>query len=75
MALNQVSVVCWIGNKPDVLGYDFHNNVTPNVGTSFDTYHSSYLEDFDIGGNPIQFPYDKLKLFDSNEIINKLIKL
>lgn len=75
MALNQVSVVCWIGNKPNVLGYDFHNNVTPNIETSFDTYHSSYLEDFDIGGNPIQFPYDKLKLFDSNEIINKLISL
>jgi hypothetical protein len=75
VAFGQKSVVCWIGNKPEVLGYDFHNNVKPNVEPVFDTLHSSYLDDGDIGGNPIQFPYDRLKIFDSNEIINNLINL
>ena len=75
VALQQKSVVCWIGNKPEVLGYNFHLNVKPNIEPVFDTLHSSYLEDFDIGGNPVQFPYDRLKLFDSNEIINKLLQL
>jgi hypothetical protein len=74
-AFGQKSVVCWVGNKPEVLGYDFHINVKPNVEPIFDTLHSSYLDDADIGGNPIQFPYDRLKIFDSNEIINNLINL
>jgi len=75
MAFGQQSVVCWVGNKPEVLGYDFHINIKPNVEPVFDTLHSSYLDDADIGGNPIQFPYDRLKIFDSNEIINNLINL
>jgi hypothetical protein len=69
------SVVCWIGNDPNVLGYNLHINHKPNIESVYDTYHSSYLEDFDIGGNPIQFPYDKLKLFDSETIINSLNSL
>jgi hypothetical protein len=66
------SVVCWIGNDPSILGYNSNINLKPSVEPVLDTYHSSYLDDFDIGGNPVQFPYDKLKLFDSNEIINQL---
>lgn len=75
VALGQKAVVCWIGNKPEVLGYDFHDNVFPSVEPIYDTLHSSYLHDGDIGGNPVQFPYDRLKIFDSQEIINKIIQL
>jgi hypothetical protein len=75
VALGVKSVVCWIGNKPNVLGYNSNINIKPNVDPVYDTYHSSYLDDFDIGGNPVQFPYDTLKIFDSNEIINKIISL
>lgn len=74
-ALGKQSVICWIGNKPEILGYDSHVNVFPNVEPVFDTMHSSYLEDADISGNPIQFPYDRIKIFNSEEIINKLIEL
>ena len=42
------------------------------VEPAFDTYHSSYLEDFDIQGNEIQFPYNTLSLFDSEQIIKSL---
>jgi len=75
VALGVKSVVCWIGNKPDILGYDSNINIKPNVEPVYDTLHSSYLEDFDIGGNPIQFPYDRLKIFDSSEIIQNLLSL
>ena len=75
VALGIKSVVCWVGNKPEILGYDSHINIKPVAKPVFDTYHSSYLDDFDISGNPVQFPYDKLKVFDSNEIINKLLTL
>ena len=69
------SVVCWVGNDPSVLGYKTNINIKPAIEPVYDTYHSSYLEDFDIGGNPVQFPYDRLKIFDSNEIINSLLSL
>ena len=75
VALGVKSVVCWIGNRPDVLGYDTNINIRPNVEPVYDTLHSSYIEDFDIGGNPIQFPYDRLKIFDSSEIIQNLLSL
>ena len=66
------SVVCWVGNDPSVLGYNTNINLKPEIEPKFDTLHSSYLDDFDIGGNPVQFPYDRIKLFDSNEIIKQL---
>lgn len=69
------SIVCWIGNNPTVLGYNTNINLKPNVDPVFDTLHSSYLDDFDIGGNPIQYPYDSLKLFDSNELIKEIKEL
>jgi hypothetical protein len=75
VSLDQKSVVCWVGNDPNVLGYNTNINIKPNIQPVYDTLHSSYLDDFDIGGNPIQFPYDRIKIFDSNEIINKLISL
>jgi len=74
-AFGQKSVVCWVGNNPGTLGYNLHTNIKPNIEPVYDTYHSSYLDDFNIGGDPIQFPYDRLKIFDSNEIINNLINL
>ena len=67
------STVIWIGNKPNVLGYNIHNNIVCDKQKVNDTYHSSYLEDFDIQGDPIQFPYDTLKLFDSETIIQSLL--
>ncbi len=74
-ALGIRSAVCWIGNSPNVLGYASNINIFPNVEPVLDTYHSSYIEDFDIGGNPIQFPYDRLKLFDTDEIIKAIDSL
>jgi hypothetical protein len=71
-ALNLPSTVVWIGNKPEILGYKMHKNILCNVAPAHDTYHASYLEDFDISGNDVQFPYNTLKLFDSQEIIKSL---
>jgi hypothetical protein len=71
-ALQLPSTVVWIGNKPEILGYNIHKNIICDVEPVYDTYHSSYLEDFDITGSDYQFPYNTLKLFDSEEIINTL---
>jgi hypothetical protein len=69
------SVVCWVGNSPDILGYGIHKNIKPSSIPIFDTLHSSYLEDAEIGGNPIQFPYKETKIFDSQEIIDALLEI
>jgi len=71
-ALNLPSTVVWIGNQPEILGYKIHTNIKCELEPAYDTFHSSYLENFDIGGNDVQFPYDKLKLFNSQEIIKSL---
>lgn len=72
-ALGLPSTVIWVGNNPDVLGYNIHDNIKCSLNPEFDTLHSSYLEDFDIQGDPVQFPYNTLKLFDSNVLIKSLL--
>ena len=67
------STVIWIGNSPHILGYNIHDNIVCDLPKVHDTYHSSYLEDFDIQGEPIQFPYDTLKLFKSETLIKSLL--
>jgi hypothetical protein len=73
-ALNLPATVIWVGNNPSVLGYKMHDNIVCDEKMEFDTYHSSYLEDFDIQGNEIQFPFKTLKLFNSETIIKSLLK-
>jgi len=73
-ALDLPSTVVWVGNNPDVLGYLIHDNIKCQVPIVHDTYHSSFLEDFDIQGNQIQFPYNTLKLFDSQTLIDSINK-
>jgi len=66
------STVVWIGNDPGVLGYAIHKNIRAQGTPVYNTYHSSYLEDFSIGGEPLQYPYNTLELFDINELIRSL---
>jgi len=75
VALGIKSVVCWIGNDSNVLGYNTNTNIVSSVKPVYDTLHSSYLDDYDIGGNPVQYPYDTLNLFNTNDIINALNNL
>ncbi len=65
------STVLWIGNSPDVLGYNTNtNHVTENLQVG-DVYQSFY-EKFDILGNPIQLATNPADLFDTNKIIDLL---
>jgi hypothetical protein len=73
-AFNLSSTVVWIGNKPEILGYKVHDNIVCTVPEKYDTLHSSYIEKADIQGNEIQYPYDTLKLFNSEDIIKSLLK-
>jgi len=73
-ALDLQSTVVWIGNKPEVFGYEENINVTPNAKYINELNKFSYLEQFDISGQIQQFPYDTINLFDVNKIIEAVNK-
>lgn len=68
-ALDLQSTVVWIGNKPEVFGYEENINIMPNVEHVRELNKFSYLEQFDISGQIQQFPYDTVNMLDINKII------
>ena len=72
-ALNLPSTVCWITNSPKNLGYDIHDNIIANPFTNKPELRQSMYEQFDISGNPEQFPYNSEdEIFNVDEIIASL---
>ena len=63
-ALSKPSVVFFIANTPEQLGYDMHTNVLANPFTREPEMRYSIYSPFSIAGEPIQFPYN-----DENEIV------
>jgi hypothetical protein len=73
VALNLKSTVCWITNNPKVLGYEFHNNVLANPFTRTPELRHSTFSKFNIGGDPLEFPYNNEdEIFDVDKIIASL---
>jgi hypothetical protein len=68
-ALGLESTVVWIGNSPDVFGYELHKNILSDAKVVREFNKFSYLEQFDISGQIQQFPYDKIDVLDINKII------
>jgi hypothetical protein len=72
-ALNMSSTVCWITNSPKVLGYEMHKNILAKPFNNQPELKNSYLAKFNIGGDPVEFPYQSEDdIFDVNEIIESL---
>ncbi len=72
--LDLQSTVVWIGNKPEVFGYEENINVVPNVNYVRELNKFSYLDQFDISGQIQQFPYDTVNMLDINKIIEAVNK-
>ena len=68
------STVLWIGNKPEVYGYQIHNNILPSANYVREFNRYSYLDQYDISGQIQQFPYDTVNLFNMNEIVEAVNK-
>jgi hypothetical protein len=69
------STVCWITNKPEVFGYDMHDNLLANPFTKKAELRNAYLQAFNIGGDLLEFPYvSESEIFDSYKIIDSLKK-
>ena len=74
-ALNLPSTVLWIANSPKVLGYDIHNNISANPSTRESDLRGSYISKYNIGGDPIEFPYQHEKeIFNSLDVIESIKK-
>jgi len=74
-SLNMNSTVCWIANKPEVFGYDLHDNILSNPFTVKPELKNSYLQKFNIGGDLLEFPYSNEKeIFDIDTIIKSIKK-
>jgi hypothetical protein len=72
-SLNLKSVVCWIGNSPNVFGYTIHNNIVANEWTKKPELRNAYLGLFNIAGDPIEIPYkNETEIFDIQTIIDAL---
>ncbi len=72
-ALGLPSTVCWITNNPKVLGYELHDNILANPHTRTPELRQSYISKFNIGGDPLEFPYNnESEIFDVSKIINSL---
>jgi hypothetical protein len=72
-ALNLPSTVLWIVNNPKVLGYEIHNNIQANTPTTIPDLRSSYIAKYNIGGEPMEFPYDSEdQIFTASNIIESI---
>ena len=72
-ALNKPSTVLWIANSPKVFGYDLHTNIIANPETKTPELRGAYLSKYNIGGDPIEFPYNKeSEIFNVDDIIKSL---
>lgn len=72
-ALNKPSTVLWIVNKPEVFGYDIHTNILSNPETTHPELRNSYLNKYNIGGDPVEFPFNnELEIFNVDEVIKSL---
>lgn len=72
-AMDLQSTVVWIGNKPNVFGYDSHINILPSAEIVNVFNKHTYLTD-DISGFVQSFPYNTVNLFDINKIIEAVNK-
>lgn len=69
------SSVLWIVNSPVVFGYHFNKNIQSNPFTNKPELRGSFLQEFNITGEPLEFPYhSEDEIFNINEVIDSLEK-
>lgn len=74
-ALDLPSVVLWVANTPVQFGYSIHNNILANPHTTSSELKNSYIQKYDISGDPVQFPYrSETEIFDLDKVMEALDK-
>jgi hypothetical protein len=74
-AMGKPSTVCWVVNKPNVFGYDIHDNIVANPFTAKPELRNAYFNKFSISGELVEFPYnDESEIFIIDKIIDSIRK-
>jgi ADP-heptose:LPS heptosyltransferase len=69
------STVCWITTKPEVFGYDLHDNILSNPFTKEPQLQNSVYQPFNLAQGISSIPYNDLReVFDTNKIIESINK-
>ena len=72
-ALDKPSTVLWVCNKPNVFGYEMHTNIQANPETIIPELRNSYLNKYNISGEPVEFPYNaETEMFSVEQVIKSL---
>jgi len=75
VAMGKPSTVCWVVNKPNVFGYNIHDNIVSNPFTAKPELRNAYFNQFNIGGELVEFPYEnENQIFNIQDIIQSLKK-
>ena len=73
-ALDKPSTVIWIANKPNVFGYECHSNIISNKFTRKPELKNSVYQQFNIAGDPLEFPYNNEdEMFNTEEVMKSII--
>lgn len=70
-AFDLKSTVLWIGNSPNTLGYDFHDNIVANLPSNI-KLPDSYMDKYHIYGSPHECPIKEEVIFNKEEIISSI---
>lgn len=75
-ALGKKSMVCWVGNKPEIFGYKMHTNIISNFKDNLENAEA-YLEPQFLNAEGYQCPanYDGQTLFNPDQLISEFEKL
>lgn len=72
-ALNKHSSVLWIANKPNVFGYQIHDNICANPETAKPDLRFSVFSKYNITGALQEFPYNsEMDIFDVDRVIQSI---
>jgi ADP-heptose:LPS heptosyltransferase len=72
-AFNLPSTVCWVTTKPEVFGYDLHNNIKSQQFTMKVDFPTNLYQPFGLSQDISSCPYKRLQdIFNDNQIIRSL---
>ena len=72
-SLNLKSTVCWVTTKPEIFGYEMHDNIKANPFTKEPIIKDKAYQPFELSENIHTIPYNNLReIFDIDKIIESV---
>jgi hypothetical protein len=72
-AFNLPSTVLWVGTRPNIFGYDVHNNIVANKPADNLKLPDSVYFDFQLGGLYHECPYTNFEeIFDTKKVLDEI---